>query len=344
MKSQTVVPADIYERAAAFTTDKIATIVQITDGAINQTYLVETLGGRFIFQKMNKIFSPVVMGNLDLIQPYVKRAGVLVPQGVDTIDGDPYMLNGGEHWYRALKFVPGKTIHDHVSVSLAESAAALIGSFHAALADCQADLAVALPNFHNTPHYMDRLESVAASNVDEKKRETLAPLAAEILNKYKDTYVDLSDLPQRIIHADLKISNVLFSDEGEAIALIDMDTVMRASVVVEMGDAIRSWAGTAGEDDSNQVFDEAIAHAAIESYRAAAGGVTKQELDLIPYGIGLLTLELAARFVTDAYEEDYFALSTKYDSLYEQNKTRAENQLHFLEAFEAKRELLEKNV
>jgi len=338
------VSADIYEKAAAFTTDKIATIVQITDGAINETYLVETLGGRFVLQKMNKIFSPVVMGNLALIQPYVTNAGVLVPHGLDTIDGNPYVLNGGEYWYRALKFVPGKTIHDHVAVSQAESAAALVGAFHSALAPCEADLAVALPNFHDTPHYMDQLKEVMWANTDEEKTKTLEPLATQVLKLYEETYVDLSALPQRIIHADLKISNVLFSDEGEAIALIDMDTLMRGSVVVEMGDALRSWCGVAGEDSVNQVFNEEIAINAIESYREAAIGVTAEEIKLIPYGIRLLTLELAARFVTDAYNEDYFALSTKYDSLYEQNKTRAENQLHFLTAYEAKRNLLEKVV
>lgn len=340
MKSQTV-PADIYEKAAAFTTDKVATIDQITDGAINETYLVETLGGRFILQKMNKIFSPVVMGNLDLIQPYVTSAAVLVPKGIDTVDGNPYLLNGGEHWYRALKFVPGKTIHDHVTVSQSESAAALVGSFHAALADCTSELATALPNFHNTPHYMERLKTVMWNNQDTTKTETLEPLATKILDLYKDTYVDLSALPQRVIHADLKISNILFSDEGEAIALIDMDTLMRSSIVVEMGDALRSWCGTAGEDSAEQVFDEAIALAALESYRQAAVGITEEEIKLIPYGIGLLALELAARFITDAYEEVYFAKSTRYDSLYEQNKTRGENQLRFFEVFETKRHLLE---
>jgi len=342
MKSQ-IVPEAIYEKATAFTNDKVATIVQLTDGAINETYLVETTGGRFILQKMNKIFSPVVMGNLALIQPYVTTSGVLIPKGIDTVDGNPYLLNGGEHWYRALQFVPGKTIHDHVAVPQAESAAALVGSFHASLTTCDDELAIALPNFHDTPHYMERLKQVMWTNEDEEKTKTLEPIATKILDLYKDTYVDLSTLPQRIIHADLKISNILFSDEGEAIALIDMDTVMRASVVVEMGDALRSWCGTAGEDSHEQVFNEEIAQAALVSYREAAVGITEEEFKLIPYGISLLALELAARFITDAYEEVYFAQSTKYENLYEQNKTRGENQLLFLEAFEAKRHLLENN-
>lgn len=340
MKSQTV-PEDIYGKAVAFTADKIATIDQITDGAINETYLVETMEGRFILQKMNKIFSPVVMGNLDLIQPYVTKSGVLVPKGIDTLDGNAYLLNGGEHWYRALKFVPGKTIHDHVSVSQAESAAALAGSFHAALADCKAELAVALPHFHDTPYYMDRLQSAVNTNNDPEKAYTLDPLAQKILSIYQKSYIDLSSLPQRIIHADLKISNVLFSDEGEAIALIDMDTVMRANIVIEMGDALRSWAGTAGEDNKDQVFDEVIAMAALESYRQAAVGITEEELDLIPYGVHLLTVEQAARFIIDAYEEKYYGLSSKYERLYDQNKNRGENQLRFLEAYQAKRHLIE---
>ena len=341
MNNELPVPEDIYVKARSFTIDPIVTIEQITDGAINETYQVETMSARFILQKMNQIFSPVVMGNLALIQPYVTAAGVIIPKGIDAVDGNPYLLTSTGDWYRALKFVPGKTVHDHLSVSSAKSAAALIGSFHSALTTCSVKPAVALPHFHDTPYYMERLSKVMENNQDEFKKKNLEPLALKILGLYKENFIDLSNLPSRIIHADLKISNVRFSDEGEAVALIDMDTLMAGSVVIEMGDALRSWCGTAGEDSAEQVFDESIALAVLASYREAAVGITDEEFALIPYGIQLLTIELAARFINDAYEETYFAKSRKYDSLYEQCKTRGENQLRFLAAYEAKRHLLE---
>ncbi len=51
-----------------------------------------------------------------------------------------------------------------------------------------------------------------------------------------------------------------------------------------------------------------------------------------------MTLELAARFVTDAFEESYFTLEpSRYASLYEQNREKAAAQLHLYADLAAKR-------
>jgi Ser/Thr protein kinase RdoA (MazF antagonist) len=241
-------------------------------------------------------------------------------------------VNGDGTWYRALSFIEGKTIHDSMTTAQVESAGRLVGSFHSALAVCREELAIVLPHYHDTPYYFERMERVVRECTDEMKRVTLSPIVAEV-NVLKDSLtVDVSQLPQRIIHADLKTSNIRFSEGGKALALIDMDTMMRGSVVTEMGDAFRSWCGTAGEDNSEQVFDAEIFKAGMKGYIETAEGITDEEIRFIPEGVRLLTIELASRFVTDAYEESYFAQSSKYPSLYAQCKTKAENQLLFLKA------------
>jgi Ser/Thr protein kinase RdoA (MazF antagonist) len=325
--------------AQAFTHQKIGRIVRITDGSINETFEVHTQdGGHFILQHMSTLFKPSVMDNLALVTPLVKERGVLIPQGLPTVDGAPYKVNGDGSWYRALSYIPGKTIHDSMTTKQVYSAGKLVGKFHSALAECTDALAIAINHFHDTHYYLDRMDRVASACMDEKKRSTLAPIVRDIHALKDSLTVDVRTLPQRIIHADLKVSNIRFSEDGEAVALIDMDTMMRGSVVTEMGDAFRSWCGTAGEDNAQQVFDAEIFKAGMEGYIETAEGITKEEIDAIPEGVRILTIELASRFVTDAYEESYFALRTEvYSSLYEQCKTKAENQLLFLKALEEKR-------
>lgn len=333
---------EVAAHAAHFTHEHIASVVRITDGSINDTYEITTSENtRFILQRMGTLFSPSVMDNLAAVTPYMRAAEVVVPEGLPTLDGNAHISDAGGCWYRALSYIPGKTIHNGITVVGARSAGKLVGRFHSALVSCDTPLTEAIRHFHDTKHYLARMNDVAAQNTDQKKRETLMPLVNEINRRNGLLQTDVSVLPQRIIHADLKISNVRFDESGEeAIALIDMDTIMYGSVVTEMGDALRSWCGTAGEDSKEQVFDEAICRAALEGYMKTATAITQEEIEAIPDGIGLLTLELASRFVADAFEESYFAPSSRYESLYIQNKTRAENQLRFLDAYEAKRHLL----
>jgi Ser/Thr protein kinase RdoA (MazF antagonist) len=338
MKQETAL-SDAQSYARAFTVEEISEVLRITDGSINETFEVRTvLGLRFILQKMSTLFKPSVMDNLALVTPFVQMKNVLIPHGLITVDGEAYRVNDDGTWYRALSYIEGKTIHDGMTTAQVRSAGRLVGSFHSALASCTGELSVAIPHFHDAHYYFERMNKIANASTDEMKRETLAPIVSEI-NALKDSLiVDVRILPQRIIHADLKASNIRFSEEGDALALIDMDTMMRGSVVTEMGDAFRSWCGTAGEDSSEQVFDDEIYRAGLAGYIETAESITKKEIDAIPEGIRILTLELASRFVTDAYEEKYFAQSSKYTSLYEQCKTKAENQLLFLKAFEEKRE------
>jgi Ser/Thr protein kinase RdoA (MazF antagonist) len=51
------------------------------------------------------------------------------------------------------------------------------------------------------------------------------------------------EVPTRVAHNDAKIGNVLFDREsGEALAVVDLDTVMPGTLLNDVGDLIRSMA------------------------------------------------------------------------------------------------------
>jgi len=62
--------------------------------------------------------------------------------------------------------------------------------------------------------------------------------------------LERGELPERVVHNDAKLNNVMIDDEtGEAVCVIDLDTVMPGLSVLDFGDAVRSGASPAAEDE-----------------------------------------------------------------------------------------------
>jgi len=128
-------------------------------------------------------------------------------------------------------------------------------------------------------------------------------------------------LVPRIIHGDPKVNNILLdSRTGEAVAMIDLDTVKPGLLHYDLGDCLRSSCNPAGEEpeDLGAVsFDLDLARAVLEGYMATAGAVLgPDDLELIPGSARLLPFELGLRFLTDHLEGDtYFRVAHRGQNL-----------------------------
>ena len=79
-------------------------------------------------------------------------------------------------------------------------------------------------------------------------------------------------------------------------------------------------------------FDRRLFREIIKGYMSTARFLTVPEKLAINDGIKIVTLELCARYITDAYEEKYFSLDRKkYTNLVEQNTLKAVNLINFYE-------------
>jgi len=310
---------------------------EIKTGAINQTYHLtaneDKAKKEFILQKMKSIFDVSIMEDVEFITKYLSSKKVLIQKVIRTKDGKSFVQDGAL-WWRLLSYIPGKTFNSIPSLKHAREAGRLLGEFHNALTDCDYEFKFKLPHLYDTNFVMKKLENTLEKNKDTKKYLELKDIAKNILSIYKNL-PRIITLPNRIIHGDLKINNVLFDNASEkALTLIDLDTLMHSTIVVELGDALRSWCMPGGEDVDMVSFDPDVYNIALDGYISTAKFLTPEEKNSIPYGVKLITLELTARFVIDAFEENYFILdSSKYDNLFEQNKKRAENQLEFFKKF-----------
>lgn len=119
------------------------------------------------------------------------------------------------------------------------------------------------------------------------------------------------ELPLRITHNDTKLSNVLFTSEGKAIAVVDLDTVMPGLMAYDYGDAIRSMAKT--ETAFGLQLNLQALQAFTEGYLSATKEVrTAQETSHLADGILSVTFELSVRYWTDYFcGERYFQIDYK---------------------------------
>jgi hypothetical protein len=98
--------------------------------------------------------------------------------------------------------------------------------------------------------------------------------------------------------------------------------------MTELGDAFRSWCGRA-EDDPHNGIDLEFFAAAWKSYLGAAGDfITEKEVHSVYEGICLISLELAARFLTDYFEDTYFGWdANRYPNRQAHNLARCRGQI-----------------
>lgn len=335
------VPAGVLERWDL--TRALSTPIDV--GLINQTYEVAPeQGPRLVLQRLHAIFGGDVCLDLEAIAEHVARAGLETPRLVRTRDGAPFVEHEGGVW-RAITFVPGRTITSIGDPAQAREAARLASRFHAALADLDHAFHFTRAGVHDTAAHLARLSGWLEGGAGHADHALNVPIAEAIL-AHASTLEPLPALPTRIVHGDLKISNVRFDDTlRNAVALLDLDTLAHGTMAFELGDALRSWAQRGGESAEDAGADPAIVEAAMQGYARGGFALAPEERASIVLGLETVSTELAARFAVDAWQDAYFGWdATRYASRRDHDRARARAQLALAQAVRRERAGLERIV
>jgi hypothetical protein len=294
-------------------------------GLINESWAV-LLDERpvAVLQQLNTtIFRPAVHDDIEAITARLAARGRPTPRLIRTREGALWHEDDAGGVWRCLTWVGDTTWTTLPSAAHAESAGRLVGRFHAALFDLDHRFAFSRPSAHDTRHHLARMQQVLVSHRNHALRRRVEPIADELLELWS-VWEGPEDLPLRLCHGDLKISNIRFLGD-EAHALIDLDTLQWGTLDAELGDALRSWCNPTTEDDPSPVFDLDVFEAALRGYIDGTRGLplTRAEWRSIVPGIERITLELASRFARDALEESYFGWSSAYGRPGEHHLVRA---------------------
>jgi Ser/Thr protein kinase RdoA (MazF antagonist) len=236
-----------------------------------------------------------------------------------------------------LTFLAGESVGALRTLALARSAGSFVGRFHDALSAFPHTFAFTRAGVHDTAAHRAKLSEVRSREVPE--RGPIDALADLILAYPLPT---IPALPTRIVHGDLKATNLLF--EGDtAVGIVDLDTLSHGTIALEMGDALRSWCNPKDESDTTARFDASTFEAALEGYAESTHDfLTAPEARSIVGGAETIALELACRFCVDVYEDRYFGFDpSRYPSRRAHNIARTRAQLSLARSIRDLREALD---
>lgn len=328
-----------------------ARIESYGNGHINDTY--RSSNEDYILQRINtNVFKEPeeVMDNIASVTDFLREK--IVAEGGDpdretltvikTKDGKNSYRLDDNNVFRVYKFIDKTITVEEGTKEELYRAGIGFGRFQRLLGDYPAyNLHETIVNFHNTPVRVQALEAAVKEDIAGRAASVQDEIAfvrecAAWASVVTDGIADGS-IPLRVTHNDTKINNILFDEKsGDAICVIDLDTVMPGSALYDFGDALRIGASTAAEDETNLDivnFDTEIFEYFARGFLSEMGErLTEKEIELLPFSAKLLTFECGTRFLTDYLNGDtYFKIHREHHNL-----DRARNQ------FKLVRDMIEK--
>ena len=313
--------------------------MEIGGGHINTTMKITTdTGAEYVLQKINKyVFrSPIrLMSNVSAVTEYLRERVSdtrMALHFIPTPKGHYYHRDKKGEFWRMYDFVGGfcmdmpETEEDFYQSALA------FGRFQELLSDFPAHtLYETIPEFHNT---IDRYRQFKASveadpcgRVAHVRGEVKFILDREELGGTLQRMRESGELPLRVTHNDTKLNNVLLDKATrKSLCVLDLDTVMPGLSVYDYGDSIRFGAATAAEDEPDadkMTLDLGLFEAYTRGFLEAAPSLTDKEVEMLPMGALIMTLEVGLRFLKDYIDGDLY-FKTSYP---EHNLIRARTQI-----------------
>ena len=302
-------------------------------GHINDTFCVHTQPQddsceAFILQRMSSAAfkrPDQLMSNIVGVTDYlgskiIAAGGDRSREALEVIrpkNGEPYYTDSEGGAWRVYPFI--KDIYCYQTADTPELFAAsgrAFGRFQRMLDGYPAEtLFETIPHFHDTEDRLAKFKAALESDAFDrakfcgpeiefvKAHEADCSVALQALREGK--------LPLRVTHNDTKLNNVLIDKRtGEGICVIDLDTVMPGLSINDFGDSIRFGANHCAEDEqdlSKMYIDLDLFDAYAAAFLEGAGDtLTDAELEYMPWGAKLMTLECGIRFLTDYLSGDTY--------------------------------------
>lgn len=337
---------------------RISDIQAYGNGNVHDTFLVSPDGQReqqFILQRINtRVFRQpqLVMQNIRTFTEYLRSRLEQNPLSPGRRWEVPHLLVTKEaldHWidpegsfWRAISFIDKARSFEIIQdTGHAREVGWALAMFHSLLCELPLEkLADTLEGFHITPGYLRHYDEVLAQSSPSRspemhyglgfveKRRSWAPVLEEAKAQGR--------LPLRPIHGDPKVNNFMIDTvSGQAIGLVDLDTVKPGLIHYDIGDCLRSGCNPLGEDTGDWEavrFEPDYCRAILQGYLPIAGDFfLESDYDYLFEAIRLIAFELGLRFLTDFLEGSvYFKVDHE-----QQNLTRALVQFKLTESIES---------
>ena len=333
--------------------NQIQEIKELKGGHINSTYLIKMPEAEYILQQINNdvFVSPFgMMHNIQQITDHIRRKVIYdgknpnrcVLNIVKTVYDQVLCVRENEYW-RCMQYIDNSTAYEHIeSPEMFQEMGRVVGEFQELLEGFHTRiLDETIPHFHDTPyrykHFLNVVKVDSCDRVKNVKDEIDFIKSNRSIYPTIVKWIDDQVIPRRVTHNDTKPSNVLIDDTtGKALCLIDLDTVMRGSLLYDYGDALRIGCSTAPEDErdlSKVNIDLKMFESFTRGFlKAIKKTITPEEVRGLYLGFKIITCEIAMRFLDDYLDGDhYFKVSYP-----EHNLVRARCQIQMVKELDKK--------
>lgn len=329
---------------------------QYGSGHIHDTYCIETKESNcdnYILQRLNnRIFKniPGLQENIRRVTEH-QRNKLSQIQGanikrecltlISSRKGGTYITDDSGSFWRMYIFIAGHRSYDIVdSPQKAFEGGKAIGKFQAMLSDLPGEpLFETIPFFHDIEKRLETLNRKISEDPAGRVKDSGNEMK-DIFSRAEEMKIILrlgrkGDIPLRITHNDTKFNNILLDENDRALCVIDLDTVMPGFVHYDFGDAIRTAANSAAEDEedlSKVKMDMTLFKAYTEGFlNETRGTLNNIEKEYLAFAPGLITYTIAVRFLTDYIDGDnYFRIHHPHHNL-----QRARAQLQLVKSMES---------
>src|SRR5437899_5850426 len=300
-------------------------------GHINETYSATySQGGtrvRYIHQKINRnVFKNpgAVMNNVMRVTTHLRKkletqnARHLTRRSLNVIptrDGRSFFLDADDSVWRTFIFIEGVETFEAVqSREQAYQAGRAFGDFQRLLVDLPGErLFETIPDFHNTRKRFTDLQQAIERDQHNRAKDAQPEIQFALeREKIVDTILTAMakrKIPERITHNDTKFNNVMMDVlTGEAMCIVDLDTVMPGCALYDFGDMVRTTTSPTLEDEqdlSKVKMQMPMFKKIAQGYWSAASQfLTKNEKSLIAFSGKLISFEIGLRFLIDYLSEN----------------------------------------
>jgi Ser/Thr protein kinase RdoA (MazF antagonist) len=310
-------------------------------GHIHDTFRIETAENEkddYILQRLNnRIFKniPELQHNIERVTVHLRNRLREIPGSdikreclslIPSLDGKTWIVDNDGNYWRMYIFISRHHSYNIVdNPDKAFEGGKAIGRFQAMLSDMPGEpLFETIPWFHNIERRLQSFNIKIREN-PVGRVETVADEIDHVLKRAEEMKIILrlgneGKIPIRITHNDTKFNNILLDENDKALCVIDLDTVMPGYVHYDFGDAIRTVANKAAEDEddlSKINMDISLFKAYSEGYLSeTVETLNDTEKQYLAFAPRLITYTIALRFLTDFIDGDnYFKIHHKFHNL-----------------------------